>query len=220
MGHSPFRHARCIILLFVVLLNACASLQRDPQPLRENLTVHLDQPPHIPHGSVYLKPIPGGLQGKAADKELLRVTPVNDVLHITTGLLVQELAKQARPLAPDSHQPGALVTPRLTRIARVATFFEPLERDDNCSNFSMGLRGERRGGQLLVYVDRAAAIIGTHYRAPYIFEYDLRFPQAGLYLVGLRRSGFTVMPFIVHDTQQLLAWIRPAACDIRIAATG
>lgn len=216
---SRRKYIRAIILALTWLMTACTIAPRQAQPLHEDLVLQLEQPPDLPAGSVYLKSIAGGLQGKAGDEELLRVLPVNDRLRITTRLLVEELAKQARPVAASRRQPGELVTPRTARFARVATFFEPVSVSDGCNNFVMGLRGERRSGQLLVYVDRAAAIVGTHYRAPYIFDYDLRFPRAGLYVVGLRRFGYTLKPFIVQGTGQLIARIRAAECTAAAVAT-
>ncbi|MBW3567737.1 MAG: hypothetical protein KY410_07250 [Proteobacteria bacterium] len=160
-----------------------------------------------------MKPVSGGLSGRAADVELYRSPTDAERLFISSEALAEDIAAHAAIIRSDDTNPGELANPRNLRVARIATFYDPMRAEPGCSNFRTGLRGGRPGRALLVYVDRAGSLRGWRITAPYLVEYDLVFPRAGIYAIGMQaRSGRITQR--VMDAGAIVARVERADCAV------
>lgn len=215
----PPRIAVALIIATGVLVSACAG-HKTHEPLRTDLVIAVDRAAGVPPGSLFLKPLPGGLLGATVDDELFRSREGVRNVRVPLDVLSEGLARHAQPLRADRMNPGELVQPRGLRIARVGTFYEPLVRDVACNNFRTALRMDRLASAMLVYVDRPGRVYGTRYLQPYIVEYRLDFPRAGVYAITLRLQGMTIESSVAASDGLLRASVKRAPClPPRLAST-
>lgn len=173
--------------------------------------IAIDRAKGVPPGSLYLKPVPGGLLGETADRELFRSRPGITELRISTGALADNLEAYARTAMRNRLNPGELARPRELGIARIGTFYETAAGLSGCANFRTGLRLVP-ANVILVYVDRAGTLQGARYVYPYIMEYQLDFPGAGIYAIAMHSRGMVVTQRVVNVSGKLTATVRRAHC--------
>lgn len=200
-------------LLALCALAACTTGRESVEPLPAEFVITVDRAANVPPGTLFLKPIPGGLLGPSVDSELFRSPPGASDMRISTPALSAGANAHARPVRADRFNPGELASPRGIRIARIGTFYEPAASEGECSNFRTGLGHDDRARELLVYVDRAGTVRGQRYTSPYIMDYQLDFPRAGIYVVTWRTQGIVVTQRTVRAAGRLQANVRRAACD-------
>lgn len=204
-------------LLSLAVVGCSVTSRQASQPLDKSLLIHVERMAGVPAGQIVFKPIPGRLRGKAEDVLLFQSTTGADRFKVPVMHLASELQERAATASSDSVNPGELVEPRELRIARVATFFEPAGNPGGCHNFRTGLRAAWPAQATLVYVDRAGGVRGTRYSAPYIMEYELEFPTAGLYAIRTVARGNRITQTVANP-ESLVARVLPAACSQSLAA--
>lgn len=204
---SPF------IALLIASAGCTGSHPAVVAPAQGDLVFAIDRADNVPAGSLYLKPLPGRLLGGAVDSELFRSRPGATRLRIPVDLLVARLDTHALRTRVDRFNPGELSRPRNLGIARIGTFYEPATNVPGCRNFRSGLRLETPAGVMLVYVDRAGSVRGTRYLEPYIMDYRLEFPAAGIYAVAARSHGLVVTQRVVDLPEQVPVSVRRASCE-------
>lgn len=214
---SPGSFLSCCTLLALALIaiTGCNATHR-PQPVDENVSIRVDRTTGVPEGRIVFKPMPGRMLGKADDVELFESAPGVDEFQVPIAELLPVLHQHASITRNDEKNPGELAEPRNLRIARIATFFESSEPVAGCSNFLTGLRAWPVQAAL-VYVDRPGSVRGTRYVSPYVMEYDLEFPAAGVYAISALARGNHVMQ-VVARPDELVARVRPAPCAERVAS--
>lgn len=196
-----------------LLLSACASSGAPVAPLQSDFTIAIERGPDVPPGSLYLKPVPGGLLGKTVGDELLRSKTGAKALRVSTVALSARLRDHASILRSDDSNPGELASPRELGVARIGAFFVPAGQSEGCDNFRTSLDAGTRASAMLIYVDRAGSVRGLRYTRPYIVDYRLDFPAAGIYVVTLPAQGMVVMPRTVRVAKPLRATVQLASCD-------
>lgn len=208
---SPHKDVLPWLLLLFVLLTGCAySPQNASRPLDE-LVIAIDRDTGVPPGEIFMKPIRGGLLGRAEDVEIFRAGWNQGQMDVPLDTLVARLRPHAVPVRSDDSNPGELVEPRDLGVVRVATFFRAEMAMAGCNNFRTGLRAAWPAQAVLVYVDGPGSLRGTRYSEPFIMEYDLEFPEAGLYALGVRSQGIHVTQQVT-DIESLVARVRRADC--------
>ena len=209
------------IVAMVLLVGGCTSRPMPVPPLSDNVVIAIDRDEDVPPGEILLKPVPGALSGRAVDVELYRSRKGANELVIPVGMVSVALARSAMLARSDTMNPGELANPRNMQIARVATFFRSANLSGECNNFRTGLRADWRSRAVLVYVDRPGSVRGVRYAEPWIMEYDLDFPEAGLYVIGMQAQGSHVTQRVVAAADALVARVSRADCksgDVRQAA--
>ena len=227
LASKPFRSRRTqtsrvarsfLAVTCVMVTTACTSSPPTPEPIQTDIVITIDRAGDVPPGSIFLKPVPGGFLGGTLDEELFRSRAGDDRVRIPLDALSASLDDHALVARSDEFNPGELASPRGLRIARVGTFYEPALRNNTCNNFRTGLRTDDPAKTMLVYVDRAATVRGIRYTAPYIMNYQLEFPAAGLYVIGLRTHGMVVTQQVINAANPLIAKVRRAPCSETVAA--
>ena len=216
---SPGLFLSCSTLLAFALIGiaGCSAAHRS-QPVDENVSIRVERGAEVPDGRIVFKPMPGRMLGKADDVELFESARGVDVFQVPFAKLLPVLHQYAAVARSDASNPGELAEPRNLRIARIATFFESAGAAPGCNNFRTGLRGAWPAQATLVYVDRPGSVRGMRYTAPYIMEYDLEFPAAGVYAIRTVARGNHVMQ-VVGRPNTLVARVRPAPCTERVASS-
>ena len=208
------------LFLAAAMLTGCAQGEH-VKPLRADLVIRIERGDNVPPGSLYLKPIPGGLLGQAHDEELFRSQAGSGQVRVPLAALSRDLHALAELVRSDAFNPGELASPRELRIARIGAFYEPAVRSDECNNFRTGLRTAAAGSTMLVYVDGPGSVRGARYTRPYIMDYQLEFPSAGIYLVSMPARGVLVTAQVIATASPLLADVRRTACEgVAVAASG
>lgn len=207
----------CALLVFALVSIAGCSTTPRPQPVDANLSILIERGAHVPDGRIVFKPMPGKILGKADDIELFGSAPGVDKFQVPFAELLPVLHHHAAVARSDATNPGELAEPRNLRIARIATFFEPAAAIAGCNNFRTGLRGAWPAQATLVYVDGPGSVRGTRYAAPYVMEYDLEFPAAGVYAISAVARGNHVTQVVVRP-DELVARVRPAPCAEGVAS--
>lgn len=205
------------LLLVAALLMGCAHGEH-VKPLRSDLVIRIERGDDVPPGSLYLKPIPGGLLGQAHDEELFRSHAGSGQVRVPLAGLSRDLHALAELVRSDAFNPGELASPRELRIARIGAFYEPAVRSDGCNNFRTGLRTDAAGSTMLVYVDGPGSVRGARYTRPYIMDFQLEFPSAGIYLVAMPARGVLVTLQVIGTASPLLADVRRKTCEAVAAA--
>lgn len=181
--------------------------------MQAHFTIAIERGDDVPPGSLYLKPVPG-LLGRTVDEELFRSRPGAKAVKVSAGRLSARLHEHASFMRSDGANPGELANPRELGMARVGAFYEPAVRGTGCANFSTRLSAGTPASTVLVYVDRPGSVRGLRYTKPYILDYRLEFPAAGIYAIDLRRQGIVVTPRTVK-VATLRATVTPAPCTAR-----
>lgn len=215
MRVSGSKSVMALLLLGAAMLMGCAHDERVTEPLGTDLVIRIERGANVPPGSLYLKPIPGGLLGRAHDEELFRSQTGSGQVRVPLAALSRDLHALARLVRSDAFNPGELASPRELRIARIGAFYEPAVRSDGCNNFRTGLRTGATISAMLVYVDGPGSVRGARYTRPYIMDYQLEFPSAGIYAIELRMQGMTVTPQVIGVAAHIRADVRRAPCLAR-----
>lgn len=181
--------------------------------MQGDVVIAIERARGVPPGSLYLKPVPGGLLGKTVDSELFRSRPGAENVRVSTALLAMRVNVHARMTRSDRFNPGELASPRELGIARIGTFYEPANHAAGCSNFRTGLDLEIPGSAMLIYVDRPGSVHGTRYSRPWIMNYQLEFPAAGIYAVASQSRGTVVTQRLVDIPGRLAVSVRRTSCD-------
>lgn len=205
---------RLPVAVVIVLAGICGCAPRAEraQPLDGDIVIEVKRARGVPPGRVFLKPVPGGFLGDAAGVPVLRSRIGAERVEFEVDALIDRLEGRAAMLRSDRFNPGELANPRRLRIARLGTFFAPLAEAGNCSNFRTSLVADAAKRGMLVYVDRAGSIRGSRYASPWIFEYELEFPSAGIYLVGSTTQGPVVTQRVLGSAGDVIAKVRRAPC--------
>lgn len=206
------RHVAATVIAIAAVLGAgCASGARVAQPLEGDIVIEVERGANVPPGRVFLRPVPGGMLGEAAGASVLRSAPGSDRVELDVETLAARVAGRAATVRSDRFNPGELAEPRDLRIARLGMFFTPGGDAVGCGNFRTSLLAYP-GRRMLVYVDRPGSIRGSRYASPWIFEYELVFPAAGIYLVGSTTQGIVVTQQVVASPRDVVARVRRAPC--------
>lgn len=191
----------------------CAGLPAGNAPAQGDFVIAIERAADVPSGSLYLKPVPGGLLGATADSELFRSKAGAKRIRISVDALAAQAEAHAGMARSDRFNPGELARPRELGITRIGTFYEPVAAVEGCSNFRTGLRLDAPGRAMLVYVDRAGSVRGARYTQPYIMDYRLEFPAAGIYVLAVRSRHMTIVQRVAHVTEPLRARVIRTGCD-------
>lgn len=198
-------------------LAACSvSSGQSAQPA-DNLSIRVERTANVPTGRMVFRPMPGQLFGKADNTRLFESARDVDTFEVPISELLPALGESAAITRSDAVNPGELAEPRELRMARIATFFEPEDTAAGCNNFRTGLRADWPAQATLVYVDRAGTVLGTRYAPPYVMEYNLVFPAAGVYAISTVARGNHVMQAMAKPGG-LVARVRPAPCSPQVAS--
>lgn len=212
----------CLSAVLVLILLPGCSPPRDTRPVQEDFTIRIERAPGVPPGELYLKPVPGGLRGAARDVELLDSNFADARFDVPVGALTQALEQHAGLARDDHMNPGELANPRDMHIARIAAFFRSPRVTGQCESYRTGLHAAWPQRAMLVYVDRPGVVRGQRYVAPWIMDYDLEFPAAGVYALVSTAQGHTISQRVLGGASQLVARVTRDACnrsgDIRQAA--
>lgn len=203
---------RSMVTVSLLLVPACAmSPHSVSHPVSSNFVIEVERGANVPPGRISMKPVSGGLTGRAADVELYRSRAGVERLLISSEALAEDIAAHAAIIRSDGANPGELANPRNLRVARIATFYNATPAEPGCSNFRTGLRAGRPGRAILVYVDRAGSLRGWRLTSPYLVEYDLVFPRPGIYAVETRgRAGRLVQRTV--DVGPMVAQVERTGC--------
>jgi len=214
---APWRHAakRCPVVFALILLPACTFAQERPRPIHSDFVIAIERDDDVPPGQVFMKPVAGGFLGHAENVELYRSTTNAGHIEVALDALTADIAPHAVLARSDDTNPGELANPRELGIVRIATFYQSEVHAPGCNNFRTGLRAEWPMRAMLVYVDRAGVLRGSRYTPPYIMEYDLEFPEAGLYAVAMQVRGPRVTQRVLDADQALVVQVRRSGCEER-----
>lgn len=195
--------------VLLALCVACTPAAGPVAPIKGVVMIDVRRAGQVPPGEVVLKPLPGGLVGPARGGAIARLAPGRP---LDMASLEPVLLRTAAMIRSDAMNPGELASPRALRMVRLGAFFRPREKGERCRGFRTGLLVDERPGSMLVYVDRAGSIRGSRYARPWIFDYDLRFPAAGVYLVRSHTRGIVVSQRTARVDERLVARVRGVGC--------
>lgn len=205
--------SRLIFALLCAVFSGCANGLATVGPMQGDVVIAIERANGVPPGSLYLKPVPGGLLGKTVDSELFRSRTGAENVRVSAVVLATRADTHAQMTRSDRFNPGELASPRELGIARIGTFYEPANRTAGCSNFRTGLDLEMPGSAMLIYVDRPGTVHGTRYSQPWIMDYRLEFPAAGIYVVTSQARGPVVTQRLVDIPERLAISVRRTSCD-------
>lgn len=204
-----------VTVLLPVLLGAmlvsCAVHPEPVAPWQADLEVVVEHDSQLGPGSVLLKSIPGRLHGTASGPDLYRVSAKRNSIRIPADVLARQIRERAAILANDNSNPGELATPRSLGLSRIALFYLPESSTAVCADVRTGLELNGTAAAMLVYVDRPGTIRGTRYRQPWIMDYRLRFPAAGIYVLAQRTQGNAVVTRVARPAPLHLT-VRGVSC--------